>query len=60
MKSRQEKKDTPAIPPDDYKGSVAAWMTELQSRGLWDGEGWHGDVMIPSEVWWDILEKCEK
>lgn len=48
-----------AIPPDDYKGSVAAWMIELQSRGFWDGEGWYGDVMIPSEKWWEILEKCE-
>ena len=54
-------KTTPAIPPEDYKGSVGKWMIELQNRGLWDGENpdWHGDVMITSEQWWDILEKCE-
>lgn len=50
---------TPAIPPEDYKGSVGQWMAELQTRRLWDGEGWHGDVMIPSETWWQILEKLE-
>ena len=49
----------PAIPPDDYKGSQADWMVALQSRGLWDGEGWHGDIEIPSSVWWEILEECE-
>jgi hypothetical protein len=55
-----KKKDkTPAIPPMDYKGSVAAWMIELQQRGLWDGEGWYGDVLIPTDTWWEILEKLE-
>lgn len=49
----------PAIPPDDYKGSQADWMTALHERGLWDGEGWHGDVMIAEDVWWQILEECE-
>lgn len=50
---------TPAIPPEDYKGSVGQWMAELQMRGLWNGEGWYGDVMIPSETRWEILEKIE-
>jgi hypothetical protein len=57
------KKDKiPAIPPDDYKGSVGKWMIALQERGLWDGENpeWHGDVMIPAKVWWEILEELEK
>lgn len=59
--NRKNKKLTPAIPPEDYKGSVGEWMTELQTRGLWDGNkpSWHGDVMIPSDIWWEILEKCE-
>jgi hypothetical protein len=48
-----------AIPPYDYKGSQADWMTKLQERGLWDGEGWHGDIEIPSDDWWEILEECE-
>lgn len=50
----------PAIPPEDYKGSVAGWMVALQERGLWDGNGWHGDVMIPAETWWEILDEQEE
>lgn len=49
----------PAIPPDDYKGSQADWMVELQSRGLWNGEGWYGDVMLTNKQWWEVLEACE-
>ena len=41
-----KEKTIPAIPPDDYKGSVGKWMIALQECGLWDGEGWHGDVEI--------------
>jgi len=50
-----------AIPPEDYKGSVGKWMIELQERGLWDGENpeWHGDVKIPTDVWWEMIEKLE-
>lgn len=59
MSKRKKAHFTPAFPPDDYKGSVGQWMSELQSRGLWNGEGWHGDVKIPTETWWEILEKCE-
>ena len=55
------KKKIPAIPPDDYKGSQADWMVGLQERGFWDGENpdWHGDVMITSDDWWDLLDWCE-
>ena len=49
-----------AIPPEDYRGSQAQWMIQLQRRGLWDGEGWHGDVYIPEETWYEILEECEE
>lgn len=49
----------PAIPPDDYTGSQSDWMVKLQERGLWNGDGWYGDVMISSEDWWEILEECE-
>ncbi len=55
----QFKHQIPAIPPSDYSGSVAKWMIELQQRGLWDGDGFHGDVSIPAKEWWDILETCE-
>lgn len=50
----------PAIPPEDYKGSVGKWMIILQERGLWDGEGWFGDVVLEQCIWGDILEKCER
>ena len=50
----------PAIPPDDYKGSISDWMTALISRGLWDGEDWYGDVMLSNLQWWEILEECER
>jgi hypothetical protein len=49
----------PAIPPEDYKGSQADWMVKLQERGLWNGEGWHGDIYISTDDWWEILEECE-
>jgi hypothetical protein len=49
----------PAIPPDDYKGSIGKWMVSLQERGLWDGEGWHGDVMISTKDFFEILEENE-
>jgi len=51
----------PAIPPNDYKGSIAAWMTKLQERGLWNGKNpeFHGDIEIDSKDWWAILEECE-
>ena len=56
---KKKKEMLPAIPPEDYKGSQADWMIALQTRSLWDGEGWHGDVEIPAETWWEILEECE-
>jgi hypothetical protein len=52
-------KKVPAIPPEDYKGSVGRWMIELQNRGLWNGKGFHGDIMISEDDWWSILEECE-
>lgn len=57
--SRKKPEQLPAIPPEDYKGSQAEWMNELYSRGLWNGEGWYGDLMIEKDIWWEILEKCE-
>lgn len=59
MKKVKEKL-IPAIPPQDYRGSVADWMVTLAERGLWDGNGWHGDVYIKDTDWWEILEECER
>lgn len=50
----------PGYPPEDYRGSQAGWMVELQARGLWNGEGWHGDAIIPKDVYWEMLEKLEE
>lgn len=60
-KENKPKKDTPAIPPEDYSGSIADWHVALISRGLWNGyePGWNGDVKITEEQWWEILEECE-
>lgn len=56
----QDKRKIWAIPPENYHGSVADWMVKLQERGLWDGEGWHGDCLINEEDYWIIVEECEK
>lgn len=57
---RKKSKYIPAIPPEDYQGSIASWCVNLVMLGLWDGEGWYGDVMIPEEIWWELLEACEE
>lgn len=57
--SKDTKELIPAIPPEDYEGSQADWMIGLQTRGLWDGEGWHGDVYISAKDYFDLLEDCE-
>jgi len=59
MKNKKQKL-IPAIPPEDYKGTIAAWKVALITGDLWDGEGWYGDVMIKKEGWWEILEECEE
>jgi len=61
MVKKRQTKLTPAIPPEDYNGSVADWMRALIERGFWDGDDdvFYGDIMIPSDIWWEILEECE-
>ena len=39
-------KTLPAIPPQDYEGSIACWMITLQELGLWNGEGFYGDIVV--------------
>ena len=50
----------PASPPEDYEGTIANWCVELQKRGLWNGEGFYGDIEIPEKDYLDILKKCEE
>jgi hypothetical protein len=52
-------KKIPAIPPEDYKGSMADWMVALVERGLWNEGGSYTDVKIPEKIYWEILEQCE-
>lgn len=51
----------PAIPPNDYEGTQADWMTGLMERGLWDGRRpeFHGDVWITVDQYNELLEACE-
>ena len=51
-----------AIPPTDYRGSIADWIVELKSRGHLAPDadiGAHVDLEIPVEEWRDILDTCE-
>ena len=51
-----------AIPPADYRGSIADWIVELKRRGHLAPDadiGEHTDLEIPLEEWTDILETCE-
>lgn len=51
----------PAIPPEDYKGTLATWMVLLQTHQLWDGNNpaFYGELMITEEQWWSVLEEAE-
>lgn len=57
-----EENMTPAIPPDDYTGTIAGWITSLVTRGLYDASSgqWYGDVIITDDLWWEILEENER
>jgi len=52
----------PAIPPEDYNGSIADWIVALVSRDLFDDSSgqWYGDVMISTKVYNEILKECEQ
>ena len=48
-----------AIPPDDYKGSMADWDYKLIKMGLMKPGQFYQNVMITEEDWWKVLESCE-
>ena len=50
----------PAIPPNDYRGTIADWTIGLIARGLMKEGEWYGDVEISQDKWWDLLEECEE
>jgi hypothetical protein len=51
----------PAIPPDDYKGSVADWHYALHESGIWDGEDPSEicDIVISGADYNILLRICE-
>ena len=52
-----KRKKVLAIPPQDYDGTIADWIIELIHNG-YDGEDYHS-IRIPSDIYDEILEKCE-
>ena len=62
MRGKRNKQKLPAIPPEDYEGTLADWLTGLISRGLWDEKDpeWFGDVMISRKDYADLLQECEE
>jgi len=60
MTKEKKEKMFPAIPPNDYQGTIAKWIVGLQQRGLLKEDQFYGDIMIPESVYDEILEECEK
>lgn len=54
-----ETENIPAIPPNDYEGSIADWMIALISRGLMENGDWYGDIVLTHEEYGEILNECE-
>ena len=59
-KPTKDQKLMPAIPPENYKGSLADWETYLCEMGKLRPGQWYGDVDITEEEWWELLRKCEE
>ena len=55
-------KKWPAIPPNDYKGTIADWMVKLMEMGKMKGNGtpFYGDILLTSEEYDGLLMECEK
>jgi hypothetical protein len=49
----------PAIPPNDYKGSIADWITGLVELGFNEGV-FYGDVLLTVKQYDKLLEECER
>lgn len=50
----------PAIPPDNYSGTIADWVIALQQRGLLKGTQFYGNIKIPKRVYDEVLAECEE
>jgi hypothetical protein len=63
LNSKKEKvKKLPAIPPNDYTGTIADWQVALMERGYMrpDGTPFYGDIDLSIKEYEEILEECEK
>lgn len=50
----------PAIPPRDYEGTIACWITELLKRGWMKGQNeWYGDIELSDDDYEELLDYCE-
>jgi hypothetical protein len=60
MKKKKEKM-FPAIPPNDYEGTIADWQVWLITHGyIKDGsDTFYGDIMLPESEYIKLLESCE-
>ena len=47
----------PAIPPEDYSGSIAEWIIALNECG-YDGDN-YTNIKIPEDIYDEILDWCE-
>ena len=48
-----------AFPPEDYEGSIADWRVAMAERGYPEQYEELTSVMVPKEVWEEVLEECE-
>ena len=54
-------KKLPAIPPDDYKGTLADWVVGLQERGFMTSDDeWYGDIQLDVDDYNELLDWCER
>jgi len=56
----KKKERLPAIPPNDYEGTIADWTTALVSRGIMTEDDFYGDFWLDPEEYDEILTECEK
>lgn len=57
-KKLRNKKAFPAIPPDDYEGSIADWIVALHERGYENAEEYY-DIYLTEEDYNSLLDECE-
>jgi hypothetical protein len=54
----QEQRALPAIPPEDYKGTIANWVITLAENGYEDAEDYR-DIYVIESDYITILEESE-